>query len=138
MIPKDRKGAITEYRKVVKDWPDNAIALNNLAFLELEEGMLSDAEKHARQALKVIPNAPEIADTLAQILVAQGEMEDAKEVYDGIVDDNVRSDEVFLNYVELLLMMDLKTLANRRLGSRVFETQESKARVAELKKTYNI
>ncbi|MCP4524741.1 MAG: PEP-CTERM system TPR-repeat protein PrsT [Aestuariibacter sp.] len=138
MIPKDRKGAITEYRKVVKDWPDNAIALNNLAFLELEEGMLSDAEKHARQALKVIPNAPEIADTLAQILVAQGEMEDAKEVYDGIVDDNVRSDEVFLNYVELLLKMDLKTLANRRLGSRVFETQESKARVAELKKTYNI
>ena len=100
--------------------------------------MLSDAEKHARQALKVIPNAPEIADTLAQILVAQGEMEDAKEVYDGIVDDNVRSDEVFLNYVELLLKMDLKTLANRRLGSRVFETQESKARVAELKKTDNI
>ncbi|MFS1702522.1 XrtA/PEP-CTERM system TPR-repeat protein PrsT [Alteromonas sp. AMM-1] len=138
MIPKDRKQAIGEYRKVAKDWPDNAIALNNLAFLELEEGMLDDAEEHARQALKVIPNAPEIADTLAQILIAQGEMEEAKSIYDKIVDENVRSDEVFLNYIELLLKMDMKTLANRRLGSRVFDAPESQARVAALKKTYNI
>lgn len=121
MILKDCKGVIIEYCKVVKDWLDNVIVLNNLVFLELEEGMLSDVEKYVCQVFKVIFNVFEIVDILVQILVVQGEMEDVKEVYDGIVDDNVCSDEVFFNYVELLLKMDLKMLVNRCFGSRVFE-----------------
>ena len=49
-----------------------------------------------------------MADTLAQILIELDELEEAKAVYDGVISDKTRNDEVYLNYIELLLKMDLK------------------------------
>ena len=52
--------------------------------------------------------------------------------------EQVRSDEIYLNYVELLLKMDLTPLAKRRLADRIFDAADSKARVAELEQQYNL
>lgn len=138
LIGRDRPQAVEVYRQIAKKQPENAIALNNLAYLEHQEGMLDDAEKHARQALKVVPGAPEIADTLAQVLIDKGENEDAKAVYDAVMSDTVRNEEIYLNYIELLLKMDLKPLAKRRLADRQFESADSKARVTALQQQYNL
>lgn len=138
IIGRDTPKAISLYRSITEKQPENAIALNNLAFLEYEEGMLDDAEEHARAAMEIAPQAPEIVDTLAQILVKKGELEDAKEIYDGVVDVNVRNDEIYLNYIELLLKLDLKPLAQRRLNERMFESKEAQQRLAELKETYKL
>lgn len=138
LIARDRSQAVKVYRQLVEKQPENAIALNNLAYLEHQEGMLDEAEKHARQALKVIPNAPEVADTLAQVLIEKGDNEDAKAIYDSVMSEPVRNEEIYLNYVELLLKMDLTPLAKRRLADRLFESAESKTRVAELEKQYNL
>ena len=100
--------------------------------------MLDAAEEHARQALEIVPQAPEIADTLAQVLIDKGETEDAKAIYDSVMSEEVRSDEIYLNYIELLLKMDLTPLAKRRLADRIFEAADSKARVAELEQQYNL
>ena len=138
LIQRDRSKAIEVYRQLADKQPENAIALNNLAYLEHQEGMLDDAEKHARQALEVVPKAPEIADTLAQVLIDKGETEDAKAIYDSVMSEEVRSDEIYLNYIELLLKMDLKPLAKRRLADRIFDAADSKARVAELEQQFNL
>ncbi|MCP4865894.1 MAG: tetratricopeptide repeat protein, partial [Alteromonas sp.] len=138
LIQRDRSEAINVYRQLAKKQPENAIALNNLAYLEHQEGMLEAAEEHARQALKLVPKAPEIADTLAQVLIDKGETEDAKAIYDSVMSEPVRSDEIYLNYIELLLEMDLAPLAKRRLADRIFEAADSKARVAELEQQYNL
>lgn len=138
LISRDPKKAVAVYRDVVKGQPENAIALNNLAYLEHQEGMLDEAEEHARQALEIVPKAPEIVDTLAQILIDQGEMEEAKEAYDSVMKETVRSDDIYLNYIELLLKMDMKTLAERRLKDRMFESKSSKERLQQLKTTYDI
>ncbi|GGF84997.1 XrtA/PEP-CTERM system TPR-repeat protein PrsT [Alteromonas lipolytica] len=138
LISRDRAAAIDVYRDLVKLQPDNAIALNNLAFLEQEEGLLDAAEEHARSAFEIVSNSPEVADTLAQILIDKDDLEEAKAIYEQAMTGPVNSDEVFLNYVELLLKMDFKPLAERRLASRTFESAESKARVAELKQQYSL
>ena len=138
LIQRDRSEAINVYRQLAEKQPENAIALNNLAYLEHQEGMLDAAEEHARQALEIVPQAPEIADTLAQVLIDKGETEDAKAIYDSVMSEEVRSDEIYLNYIELLLKMDLTPLAKRRLADRIFEAADSKARVAELEQQYNL
>lgn len=138
LISRDQKKAIAVYRDVVKGQPENAIALNNLAYLEHQEGMLDDAEEHVRQALEIVPNAPEVVDTLAQILIDQGELEEAEEAYDSVMKETIRNDDIYLNYIELLLKLDMKTLAERRLNERVFESKASKERLQQLKTTYDI
>ena len=138
LIQRDRSEAINVYRQLAEKQPENAIALNNLAYLEHQEGMLDAAEEHARQALEIVPQAPEIADTLAQVLIDKGETEDAKAIYDSVMSQQVRSDEIYLNYIELLLKMDLTPLAKRRLADRIFDAADSKARVAELEQQYNL
>jgi Flp pilus assembly protein TadD len=138
LIQRDRGKAVEVYRQLAEKQPENAIALNNLAYLEHQEGMLDEAEEHARQALAVVPKAPEIADTLAQVLIDKGETEEAKGIYDSVMSEEVRSEEIYLNYVELLLKMDLKPLAKRRLADRMFESADAKARVTQLETQYNL
>lgn len=138
LIASEPDKAIELYRTIVAEQPGNAISLNNLAYVEKQQGMLDEAEEHAKQALAVAPQSPEVADTLAQIFIEQNEMENAKEVYDGVISEQTRNDEVYLNYIELLLKMDLKPLAKRRLDERVFASDEAKSRKTELKTIYGI
>jgi putative PEP-CTERM system TPR-repeat lipoprotein len=65
------KLAIEQYQRVLKKNPDSPLTLNNLANLyhrEKDRRALDTAER----AYKLLPDAPEIADTLGWILVEQG------------------------------------------------------------------
>lgn len=67
-IAGDNRGAITEYLKVTELAPQNAVALNNLAWiLYLERDPRAVAT--ARRAWKLAPDIPVVADTLGWILV---------------------------------------------------------------------
>ncbi|MFN3750173.1 MAG: XrtA/PEP-CTERM system TPR-repeat protein PrsT [Thiobacillus sp.] len=66
------KPAIAQYQAIVQAAPDNALALNNLAWLyqqEKDPRALATAER----AYKLSPDAPSIADTLGWIQVQQGD-----------------------------------------------------------------
>ncbi len=70
----DRAGhseeARREYQTVVQLQPDNAAALNNLAYLDAEEGVdLDQALAHAQRARQRMPNDPNVQDTLALVYV---------------------------------------------------------------------
>ena len=64
---RDYKGAVTHYEAVVEQQPDNAIALNNLAWAL---GQLGDARAigYAERALKVAPDSASVLDTAGTLL----------------------------------------------------------------------
>ena len=71
-VKKDYPGAAQQYRKLLESEPNNAIALNNLAWVERQ---LDDprAIEHAEQANKIAPDQPAILDTLGVLLVEKGD-----------------------------------------------------------------
>ena len=68
--------AITEYQRVLKTLPDNALALNNLAWLYFKTGN-DQALKLAEQAHKQVPESPQVSDTLAWIQLQNGQADKA-------------------------------------------------------------
>jgi tetratricopeptide (TPR) repeat protein len=70
----DRTGrpeqARKEYETVIQLQPENATALNNLAYLEAEEGLdLNQALAHAQRAQQQLPGDLDVQDTLALVYV---------------------------------------------------------------------
>ena len=73
----DKKGnssaAIDQFRKVVEAEPDNAQALNNLAYLLAENSaQREEALKYAQKAVELAPEDPAYGDTLGWILYQKG------------------------------------------------------------------
>ena len=70
----DRTGrseqARKEYEIVIQLEPENAMALNNLAYLEAEEGVdLNQALAHAQRARQKLPGDLDVQDTLALVYI---------------------------------------------------------------------
>jgi Tfp pilus assembly protein PilF len=66
-------GAIELFRKVIEAEPDNAQALNNLAYLLAEHGeQREQALKYAQRAVELAPSHLEYTDTLGWILYHKG------------------------------------------------------------------
>jgi len=64
--------AIAQYQEILRQNPNNALILNNLASL-YQRGKDPRALPTAEQALKLAPNNPAILDTLGWMLVEQGQ-----------------------------------------------------------------
>jgi len=65
----DKNAAIEQYRKVLEREPENAQALNDLAYLVADYGNQPDeALKYAQKAVELSPDAPSFYDTLGWIL----------------------------------------------------------------------
>jgi tetratricopeptide (TPR) repeat protein len=64
--------AIANFRKVLESQPNNAIALNNLAFLLAENGQAAEALKYAEKAVELAPDKPDFEDTLGWVLYRKG------------------------------------------------------------------
>lgn len=66
--------AASSYERVLALEPDEIVALNNLALLELELGRDS-AEAHAERAYALAPTDPGVADTYGWVLLSRGKVE---------------------------------------------------------------
>lgn len=73
----DLSGAAKEYQAVLTETPNQIVALNNLAWLDLKTGNAGAALALARKAYGEAPNAPSVADTFGWALVQTGNTEDA-------------------------------------------------------------
>ena len=58
------------FRRALRQRPDNAAALNNLAVVNLEMGRFAEAEKNVSKALEILPDAVELRNT--QKAIAEG------------------------------------------------------------------
>jgi len=76
------------YRKLLRRVPDNYIALNNLAMLiyKFEPDHLAEGLAYARRAEELQPAAPEIQETIGQLLVRMGKIDEAQAVLERCVD----------------------------------------------------
>lgn len=75
----DDDAAIAEFEKLVEAEPENAVALNNLAWLYYEAGR-SNAAEIARKAYELRPDEANIADTLGWILIETGDVSEGVEI----------------------------------------------------------
>ena len=50
----------------------------------------------------------------------------------------MQNEEIYLNYIEVLLESGNQTIAERRLNDRTYQLPESLQRVAELQAKYNL
>ena len=74
------------YEQILKIQPDNAVALNNLAFLKAEKGIdLDSAQTMAQRALQKEPNTTAIADTLGWIYIRKNLSEEAVRLFQDLV-----------------------------------------------------
>ena len=74
------------YEATLKVAPDNAVVLNNLAYLMAETGGdLNDALTKATRAKQISPGIPEISDTLGWIYLKKGLSDNAIDVFKELV-----------------------------------------------------
>lgn len=74
------------YLATIKLNPDNAVSLNNLAFLLADHGGdLDQALTLAQRAKQLLPNLPEVSDTLGWIYLHKNLNGDAVEIFKGLV-----------------------------------------------------
>jgi Flp pilus assembly protein TadD len=74
------------YEQILKIRPDDAVALNNLAFAKAEEGLdLDQALTMAQRAVQAAPNSAELKDTLGWIYVKKNIPDDAIRIYRDLV-----------------------------------------------------
>jgi putative PEP-CTERM system TPR-repeat lipoprotein len=72
LAKKDYPAAIAKYRAVLDKNPENAVALNNMAWLLGETGD-SKAQEYAERAFRQAPFSPEVVDTLGWTLFQTGD-----------------------------------------------------------------
>ncbi|UXH80213.1 XrtA/PEP-CTERM system TPR-repeat protein PrsT [Roseateles amylovorans] len=65
------------YQSVLNGAPDNAAAINNIAWVKLRTGKPDEALKLAERANQLRPQVPTYLDTLAEVLAAKGQTDRA-------------------------------------------------------------
>ncbi len=111
---KDFANAEARYRAVLAISPEHALALNNIAWLLLEQkkaGALAFAER----AVKASPDRPALRDTLAQTLAAENQLPRALEMQKSAL--ALRPDDPYLrlNLAKLYVQANEKKLAKTEL-----------------------
>lgn len=94
------QAARQQFETIVKQAPNDAGALNNLAWI-LRASQPADAERLARRALAIAPDSPAIADTLGTILIANRNAPQAVEVL-GKAAGSTGDRSVTLHYAQAL------------------------------------
>lgn len=102
------------YGEVLKLQPDNAMALNNVAWL-LTKQKRPGAVAYAERALKAVPNAPALMDTLAMALATENQLPKAIELQKQVVAKAPDAAPFRLNLAKLYLQSGDKPQARGEL-----------------------
>ncbi len=111
---RDFAGALGQYRTILATEPNNAMVLNNAAWAAAQ---LKDpkALEYAEQANKLVPNNPNIMDTLGNILVEKGDTTRGLELMKKAVDGAPNAVVIRLNFARGLIKAGQKDAAKKEL-----------------------
>lgn len=132
----DSSNALATYEAMLEQYPNNFVVLNNAAYLHMEANNLEKAYEYGSRAYEIQPDNVATADTYAQILVRQGKNTEAVEIYNRVMSDKIKNEDISLNYIEALMKNNSLTIAERRIEDLELTSSEAKARLVELQKQY--
>lgn len=129
--------AVKHYEAILKLTPQNALALNNLAFAA---GQVNDARAlgYAEEALKLAPANPAILDTYGVLLVNKGEVAKGLAQLEKAKAGAPKAYAIRINLAQAYIKADRKPDAKRELQSVMDEATDQspvKARAEALLKT---
>ncbi len=114
----DVSSAQSRYRRVLELQPDNALALNNLAHLLSASGTAVDeALSLAKKAAGIMPNSPDILDTLGTALLAAGKPAEAENHLRKALSARPSDVNINLNLVDAILHQKRYDDASREMES---------------------
>jgi putative PEP-CTERM system TPR-repeat lipoprotein len=126
---KDYKAAAAGYRQVLEDEPNNAVALNNLAW-SLHQLNDPAALGYAEKAASLAPRSPAVADTLGWILVERGETKRGTEILGQASKAAPTAHLIRMHYAKALIKSGDKAAARKELevianaaGENPFKTE---------------
>jgi Tfp pilus assembly protein PilF len=105
-----------EYETVIQLQPENATALNNLAYLEAEEGVdLDQALAHAQRAQQKLPGNLDVQDTLALVYIRKDLTNDGIRMLRDLVSQRPDSAPFHLHLALALYQKGARPWAKREL-----------------------
>lgn len=113
---KDYPAAIQHYRSVVDQQPENALALNNLAWAA---GQMKSpkAIEYAEKANKLAPNQPALMDTLAMLMADKGDTAGAITLLRKALEISPQAAALHLNLARVLISAGKKDEARSELDT---------------------
>lgn len=113
---KDYPAAIQHYRSVVDQQPENALALNNLAWAA---GQMKSpkAIEYAEKANKLAPNQPALMDTLAMLMADKGDTAGAITLLRKALEISPQAAALRLNLARVLISAGKKEEARSELDT---------------------
>ncbi len=99
---KDLPAAERHYREVLQLQPENALALNNVAWLMARAGK-PGAVAVAEKAVALLPDRPVIMDTLAQALASEGQKDKAVDIMRQALRLEEKNPQLRFNLAKLLV-----------------------------------
>ena len=137
IVAKRYDSAATHYRAALERMPDNAMFLNNLAWVT-HELKRPQALEYAERALELAPDSPAVMDTLGTILAGSGQTERALELLGRAAELAPEAHQIRLNFAKALLKSERKAAARKeleqlaKLDSRLPVQQEAARLLAAL------
>jgi cellulose synthase operon protein C len=114
LAARDYADAEARYRKVVDLQPNNALALNNVAWLMVKQSK-PGAVAFAEKANRLLPGRPPLMDTLATALAAEDQVPRALEVQKRAVERAPEDGSLRMNLAKLYLRTEQKGMARTEL-----------------------
>ncbi|MGR5133841.1 XrtA/PEP-CTERM system TPR-repeat protein PrsT [Vibrio alfacsensis] len=111
--------AIEQYQNIITTEPNNAVALNNLAWLYLNSEQAVKACEFAQRAYNLANTNVDIADTYGYCLLKSGDINQALELLELAHKGKADSAEIALHFVEALLSANRVQQATKILAQVV-------------------
>jgi tetratricopeptide (TPR) repeat protein len=124
------------YEEVLKIQPDNAEALNNLAYSKADQGVdLDQALTYAERARTKVPNSLDISDTIGLIYLRKNLIDDSVRVLSDVVSRAPGNATFHLHYAMALYQKGDKPAAKKELDLAVRSgpSEKEKLRIQELR-----
>ncbi len=113
--------ALEQYKTIISKEPNNAIALNNIAWLYLDNDQPNQACKYAQKAYELASRSFEITDTYGYCLLKTGNTARALELLELAYNSRKQNAEIALHFAEALLSDRQIEQASKVLSSVVTE-----------------
>ncbi len=114
LAARDYPLAETRYRDVLKLQPNNALALNNVAWLMVQQGK-PGATPFAERANQLLPGRPPLMDTWASALAVEKQLPKAVELQKQAVERAPEEGSLRMNLAKLYIKSEQKGLARQEL-----------------------